>query len=126
VGRKVVKLKFLSRRGAQRLRRMSFWMLLRPWKDILKALYGKGFGYESEERHGTQDVGEIFQEGVGFGAFRHGTETFFDHNIYDLNRIAWESRGSILSKCGVASLGLSMETLSFIEAMQRNNRELRV
>lgn len=92
----------------------------------LKALYGKDLDMNLKSDSGTQDVGEIFQEGVGSGPLGMGLRHFLTTVSYDLNRDSLgEPRLNINStNAELASLGLSMETLSFIEAMQRNNKRI--
>lgn len=92
----------------------------------LKALYGKDLDMNLKSDSGTQDVGDIFQEGVGSGPLGMGLRHFLTTASYDLNRDSLgEPRLNINStNAELASLGLSTETLSFIEAMQRNNKRI--
>ncbi len=92
----------------------------------LKALYGKDLDMNLKSDSGTQDVGDIFLEGVGPGALGMGLRHFLTTASYDLNRDSLgEPRLNINStNAELATLGLSAETLSFIEAMQRNNKRI--
>lgn len=83
----------------------------------LKALYGKDLDMNLKSDSGTQDVGDIFLEGVGPGALGMGLRHFLTTASYDLNRDSLgEPRLNINStNAELATLGLSAETLSFIE-----------
>lgn len=92
----------------------------------LKTLYGKDLDMNLRSDSGTEDVGDIFQEGVGAGPLGMGLRHYLTTVSYDLNQDSLGEARLNLNNTNseLATLGLSTETLSYIEAMQRNNRRI--
>ena len=92
----------------------------------VQTLYGRDLDMNLKADSGSEDVGDAFQSGIASGSLGMGLRHSLTTVSYDLNvnssgeaRINLNSTNSTLSQ-----LGLSEQTLAFIEAMRRNGRTI--
>ena len=94
----------------------------------IRVLYGKDLDMNFQTDSGTEAVGAVFQEGVSsFGALGMGLRHWLTTASYDLNTDSLGTQRINLNDTNASlnSLNLSPETLAYIEAMRRNQRQIR-